>query len=153
MFRRKTTLRNSLTPKGSFMRFLLNSLFITLVYVAFQACGSVPQQTVSHINDGGDRFGSSETNLPFDQQSEQTSQVGFSQPEEKEESEEQKFDQENTMNIGIIFMPLPYQGGFSITDRALRTCEVFYDSPCTHLFIQSGRLNRFPAAPVSYSDE
>lgn len=135
------------------MRFLLNSVFIAFIFIAFQACGSVPLQTVSHINDGGDRLGSSETTLPFDQQSERTSDIGFSQTDEEEELEEQKFEQENARNIGIIFMPLPYQGGFTFSDRALRTCEIFFDSPCTHLLIQSGKVNRFPAVPVSYSDE
>lgn len=134
------------------MTSMLNILFITFTFMAIQACGTVPQQTTSHIGDSSDRFGSGTFDQPFDQQSEKISPIGFTQPEPQPVAES-RFDQQNEMEIGIIFMPVSIQNGLIITDRMLRFCETLYKSPCTHLRVQAGRPYAFPRAPVSLPEE
>lgn len=144
--------RDRQETKGSFMKFILNILFITITLLAIQACGTVPLQTTSHIGDSSDRFGSGTYDSPFDQQSDKTSPIGFNQPEPQPVAED-RFDQQNKMDIGIIFMPATFQNGFTITDRMLRFCETLYKSPCTHLRVQAGQPYGFPRAPVSLPEE
>lgn len=122
------------------MKSILNILLVVLVYFSFQACGSIPQQTISHIGDSGDSFGSVTADIPFDQQSELTSPFGFTQSEkELESAQESNFDQQNEVDNGIIFMPVSIQNEFIITNRMLRFCETLYKSPCTHLRVQAGQ--------------
>lgn len=134
------------------MKFILNILFVTITILTIQACGTVPLQTASHIGESSDRFDSGTVDQPFDQQSEKTSPIGFTQPEPQQVSES-RFDQQNVSNIGIIFMPVTNQNGFIITDRMLRFCETLFKSPCTHLRVQAGQPYGFPKEPVSLPEE
>lgn len=121
------------------MKSILNIIFILTTILAVQACGTVPLQTTSHIGNSSDRFGSGTYELPVDQQSEKTSPIGFTQAEEPGPVVNGRFEQQNELDIGIIFMPVSIQNGFVITDRMLRFCEILYKSPCTHLRVQAGR--------------
>lgn len=134
------------------MKTNLTILFIAFTILAIQACGTVPIQTTSHIGDSSDRFGSGTYELPFDQQSEERSPIGFTQPEPQPVAKD-RFDQQNELDIGIIFMPVSIQNGFTITDSMLRFCEILYNSPCTHLRVQAGQPYGFPRAPVSLPEE
>ena len=134
------------------MKFILNILFITITILTVQACGTVPLQTMSHIGDSSDRFGSGAYDIPFDQQSDKTSPIGFNQ-QEPEPLAEGRFDQQNEMGIGIIFLPVSIKNGLKITDSMLRLCETLSNSPCTHLRVQAGQPNGFPMAPVSLSEK
>jgi hypothetical protein len=136
------------------MKSNLTFSLILLVFLMLQACGSVPQQTVSHIGNSGDRFDSGTFGQPFDRQSELTSTIGFNQPESVPElAGESGFEEQNKSDIGIIFMPVTIQTGLPITWRMLRLCETLYKNPCTHLRVQAGQPGRFPNAPVSLPEE
>lgn len=135
------------------MKSTLNILFISITILAIQACGTVPLQTTSHIGDSSDRLGSGTYELPFDQQSEKTSPIGFTQPEEPSPVAEDRFDQQNELDNGIIFMPVSIQNRLKITDSMLRFCEILYKSPCAHLRVQAGQPYGFPKAPVSLPRE
>ena len=141
-----------ITQTGDAMKLIRIGSMLVIILAVFQSCGSVPRHTATHIHEGGERFGSADTALPFDQQSELTSQTGFKE-QETESSEESKLDKNKEADAGIIFMPVSIGNGFPITARMLRFCETLFEISCTHLFIQSGQPNRLPAAPVSYSDE
>lgn len=134
------------------MKSILNILFITFTFMVIQACGTLPLQTTSHIGESSDRFDSGTVDQPFDQQSEKTSPIGFTQPEPQPVAES-RFDQQAEMNIGIIFIPVTIQDGFIITDRMLRLCETLFNSPCTHLRVQAGQPYGFPGAPVSLPED
>jgi len=130
------------------MKSILYISLFTLIFLAFQACGSVPIQTASHIGDNNDRFGSETIDQSFDQQSEQTSSIGYLQLE-TELPEEKSFDQQNVQEIDIILIPITIQQGFMISDRALRFCQTLLKAPCSHLRQQAGQKGRTPRAPVS----
>jgi len=130
------------------MKSILYISLFTLIFLAFQACGSIPIQTASHLGDNGDRFGSETIDESFDQQSDRTSSIGFSQPSQ-ETAEDRSFDQQNGPDIDIILISITIQQGFMISDRALRLCERVLNAPCGILRRQAGQTGQFPRAPVS----
>jgi len=131
------------------MKSILSIPIILLLILVLQACGSFPQQPASHLHDGIDHFGPAgvETENSFDSQSDQTSGLSFSQPENGS-----VLKQSNTIGIGVILIPVSIQEGFTISDRTLRFCRSFFKSSCEHLRQQAGQQNRFPRVPVSFSD-
>ncbi len=132
------------------MKSILNISLFTLAFITLQACGSFPQQTASHIHGEGNPVGPSHVEAvnTFDSQSEETSGLSFSQPEDVS-----VLDQTKAAGIGVILIPVSIMEGFTISDRNLRFCRSFFKSSCEHLRQQAGQQNRFPRAPVSFSDE
>lgn len=120
------------------MKSIVNISLFALIFLAVQACGSLPIQTASHLGGNGDRFGADAINQSFDQQSEMTSPIGFSQPYQ-EPSEDKNFDQQAGPGIDIILIPITIQQGFMVSDRALRFCETLLKAPCSHLRRQAGQ--------------
>ena len=133
---------------GVSMKSILTTSLFTLIFLAFQACGSIPIQTASHLGDNGDRFGSEAIDKSFDQQSDRTSSIGFSQPS-RETAEDRSFDQQNGPDYDIILIPITIQQGFTISYRSLRFCQTLLKAPCSHLRQQAGQKGRTPRAPVS----
>jgi len=133
------------------MKPLLTITLFSLVFLTFQACGSLPQQTASHIGNSGDRFESGTFAQPFDHEAELIPSFGASKSKAETEGES-SFDKQNEAGTGIIFMPVTIQSGFTVTWRMLRFCERLYNNPCTHLRVQAGEPTGFPKAPVSLPD-
>jgi len=130
------------------MKSILTISLFTLIFLAIQACGSIPIQTASHLGDNGDRFGSETIDKSFDQQSEMTSPIGFSQPS-RETEEDRSFDQQNGPDYDIILIPITIKRGFTISYRSLRFCQTLLKAPCSHLRQQAGQKGRTPRVPVS----
>jgi len=133
------------------MKSTLNILLFTLVFLAINACGSVPQQTTSHIGNGGERFGSATADNPFDQQAELTSSFWFSQSE-PEAGQEIRLDENNSADIEIILIPVSIHDGFTLSYSTLRFCRILFKQSCSHLASQVRQPYGFPKAPVSLPD-
>jgi len=133
------------------MKSILNIFLLTLVSLAIHACGSVPQQTASHIGNGEERFGSPTADNPFDQQAELTSSFGFSQSEPKS-GQEINLSESGSADIEIILIPVSIHDGFSLSYSTLRFCRILFKQSCSHLVSQVRQPYGFPKAPVSLPD-